>query len=252
MELAKDLTALPIPLIALLALGLFFRRTRTGRRMIGAAAFLLVAFSFPVTGILLSLPLQSGAPSRLADNVTPPEFVVVLTGGVYNDGAGGWRPSQSTVKRIRTAQQLQRRYGGALLITGGKIGPTAPAESANAARILNLGADVVLEKTARNTSESATAVAAKFKGKGVSRIALVSDATHIRRAAAVFRRQGFNVVLSASPQWGGAPGNETDARSLYFPGARGFALSTEAWREYIAIAWYLLDQRIDFSDLKSP
>ncbi|MFT6580068.1 MAG: YdcF family protein [Alphaproteobacteria bacterium] len=221
MELAKDLTALPIPLIALLALGLLFRRMCAGRWMVAAAAFLLVAFSFPITGILLSLPLQSGAPSQLTDGAAPPEFIVVLTGGVYNDGAGDWRPSQSTVRRIRAAQRLQQRYGGVLLITGGKIGPTAPAESANAVQILNLGADTLLEKTARNTSESAVAVAAKLKGKNISRIALVSDATHIRRAAAVFRQQGFDVVLSASPRWAGAPGQKRPLRRFTFQAHEG-------------------------------
>lgn len=247
MDVLKDLVGLPTPLIALLVVGLLCRGARFGRRMVGLAAFLFVVLSMPIIGYLMTLPLQAGAPSRLAKDAAPPKYIVMPTGGIYNDGAGDWRPTASTVRRIRAAQRLKNLRGGVILITGGKIGDRAPAESTVAARILALGADVRLEKAARTTAESAAIVAKKLKRLGVTRIALATDATHIRRAAAAFRHHGLDVALAVSPRLG-----KRDARPLYLPGAHGFALSARAWREYVAIAWYLVNRNIDFGDLAAP
>ena len=247
MDVMKDVVALPTPLIVLLVVGLLCRGAGFGRRMVGLSAFLFVVLSMPIIGFLITLPLHTGAPSRLARDATAPQYIVVLTGGIYDDGAGDWRPSPSTVRRIRAAQRLKNQRGGVILITGGKTGDRAPAESTTAARVLELGAGVRLEQTARTTAESAAIVARKLKRLGVTRIAIATDAVHIRRAAAAFRHHGIEVALAVSPRQG-----KVDARPSFLPGAHGFALSARAWREYVAITWYLVNRKFNFGDLSAP
>ena len=246
MEVLKDMALLPMPLIAVLVVGLLCRGARFGRRMVGLAAFLFVALSLPIVGYLITLPLQTGAPSRVGKNVPAPKYIVVLTGGIYKDGAGGWRPSASTVRRIRTAQRYKQRRGGIMIISGGRFGDRAPAESTTAAQVLGLGADARLEKTARTTAESAVNVTKKLKQLGVARIALATDIVHIRRAAAAFRHHGIDVVVAVAPRL-----KLTEERPLYLPSANGFGLSARAWREYLAIGWYLINRKINFEDLSS-
>lgn len=244
MEVLKDMALLPMPLIVLLVVGLLCRGARFGRRMLELAAFLFVVLSLPIVGHLITLPLQTGALARVEKNVSTPKYIVVLTGGIYNDGAGGWRPSASTVRRIRAAQRYKQRRGGIILISGGRIGVHAPAESSTASQILGLGANARLEKKARNTAESATNVTRELKRLGVTRIALATDAVHIRRAAAAFRHHGIDIAVAVTPRLG-----LTGDRLLYLPSAHGFNLSAQAWREYLAIGWYLINREINFDDL---
>jgi len=63
---------------------------------------------------------------------------------------------------------------------------------------LNLGVsmdDVIVENKSRNTLESAGALRSIIKGNN---IVLVTSASHMKRAAAIFTKQGFHVVTAPS------------------------------------------------------
>jgi uncharacterized SAM-binding protein YcdF (DUF218 family) len=51
-----------------------------------------------------------------------------------------------------------------------------------------------VDDASRDTSENATRMAAVLGREGIHRIALVTEAFHMQRAAAAFRRAGFDVV----------------------------------------------------------
>jgi uncharacterized SAM-binding protein YcdF (DUF218 family) len=58
--------------------------------------------------------------------------------------------------------------------------------------------DVLVEDRSLSTYENAAYTAPLLKERGIRRIAIVTDATHLRRAESCFRAQGFDVVPCAS------------------------------------------------------
>lgn len=87
-----------------------------------------------------------------------------------------------------------------VVVCGGKRDKTEHGQSlAHVMRelLMRLGVaeeDIVMEETSRDTFENATATAGLLEPRGIRRIVLVTDATHMARAARSFRGQGSDVI----------------------------------------------------------
>lgn len=110
--------------------------------------------------------------------------------------AVGW-PSERLRRRVALAIDLYRRGAAPLLVlSGGGAGPIAEAETM---RDLALAAGVaesalLCEPHSRNTVENAVNTARLLRERGIRRMILVSDRTHLPRAALLFRLAGLEVV----------------------------------------------------------
>ena len=199
---------MPLPLcLTLLVSGLLLarspRRSRIGRLLLGAAAALLLLFSNKAVSTRLLRPLEERYPAipEIAAGASLPtaiagcRFVVVLGGG-HSDMPGiaaTGQLSASALGRIVEAVRLLRLLPGARLVVSGPGEPGRPSHAAVLARAAeSLGIDperISLVDTALDTEDESLAVA-QIAGK--ARVALVTSAWHMPRAAALFRRAGVD------------------------------------------------------------
>lgn len=218
-----------------------WRWRRIGPRLALVGAIVLVLSSVPLVGRGLVLPLRAGAVTDAALQSRAGATIVVPTAGAFRDVAGVWWPGDETIRRIVRGRQLQIRLGLPLIVTGGAPPGTTEAEALVGARVAGLPeANVRLETTARNSAESARAVAEMLGGSGSAAVLLVTSASHIARMQGALRRQGLEVtsVMVVDPLRTAADRRVQWWRIL-LPSRRGFNLTAAALREYTAIAWYL-------------
>lgn len=128
----------------------------------------------------------------------PPAAEAIVVLGCRLDLEGG--PSERLRLRVARAIELYRAgKAPLLLLSGGGSGPVAEAEIM---RGLALAAGIpenalLREADSRNTVENAVNSARLLRERGISRIVLVSDRTHLPRAVLLFRRAGLDVVDKA-------------------------------------------------------
>ena len=245
---------MPLPLcLALLVSGLLLgrstRRSGIGRRLMAKAAALLLLFSNKAVSTRLLRPLEDrypavpeivpGAPAPAA--IAGCRFVVVLGGG-HTDMPGipaTGQLSSSALGRIVEAARLLRVLPAARLVVSGPGEPGRPSHAAVLARAAaSLGIDparIILVDTALDTEDESLAVA---RLAGRARVALVTSAWHMPRAAALFRSAGVDFtpcpadfVAREDPRfrWGSL---SWDSESL--------ERSTLAVHEWIGLLWLRL------------
>jgi len=197
---------MPLPLcLALLASGLLLsrRRPRAGRGLLVAAAALLLLFSNKVVSNGLLRPLEDRYPAvpEVAEGAPAPApiagcLLVVVLGGGHSDVPGipsTGQLSSSALGRIVEAVRLLRILPGARLVVSGPGEPGRPSHAAVLARAAeSLGVDparITLIDTALDTEDESLAVA-RLAGNG--RVALVTSAWHMPRAANLFRKAGVD------------------------------------------------------------
>jgi uncharacterized SAM-binding protein YcdF (DUF218 family) len=228
---------------------------RSTRRLAQAALAVsvlgVVVCSQPVTAHLAigSLEWQNPplTPARL-----DVDAIVVLSGSIRTTGGPVHSPElgESSIVRCLRAASLYRHVGPVpVVVSGGNPdGPGQLAASELMADLLrDLGVakgDLVLEVESRNTYESALNTAETLRTHGRSRIALVTEATHLPRAAMCFRAQGLDVV---------PVGCNYRARQMPWsvaglvPNSTAPGLVQEAVHEWLGIVWYWFNGRFDAS-----
>ncbi|HEY3474449.1 MAG TPA: YdcF family protein, partial [Anaerolineales bacterium] len=126
--------------------------------------------------------------------------VVVLAGGVLQRGTLRPIPDLSSFSKNRTAcgvDLFKQGYADKLVFTGGnshvfKDGPIDALEMKRWAERLGVPAAAILtEEQSRTTYENATETKRLL---GSASILLVTSASHLPRAAALFSKQGFRVT----------------------------------------------------------
>ena len=246
---------MPVPFcLGLLACGLFLsrragRRQRLGRCLAVASAALLVLFSNRYVSNRLIAPLEAAYPAQpevQAGGAAPAglegcRFVVVLGGG-HTDVPAHPATSQlsgSALGRIVEGIRIMRLLPSARLIVSGpgpRGRPTHGAVLAQAAYSLGIDpARVTVIDTALDTEDESRAVAA-IVGRG--RIALVTSAWHMPRAAALFRGAGVDFVPCPADFVG-----RTDGRSSWSDfgwDSESLERSTLAVHERIGLLWLRL------------
>jgi uncharacterized SAM-binding protein YcdF (DUF218 family) len=155
--------------------------------------------------LLLSLPIVSDSlvravqtPSLARSPTGLASMIVVLGGGISPrvDAPGGYAPLPKALERLSGAARLARHTGLPLLLCGGVVehGP-AEADVLEATLEQSFGLRArYLERQSRTTVENARYTALLLRPLGVTHIALVTSALHMRRAKAEFEAVGFTVV----------------------------------------------------------
>jgi uncharacterized SAM-binding protein YcdF (DUF218 family) len=245
---------MPLPAcLALLVLGLFLARRparqRAGRALCYLSAALLLLLSNRAVSNRLLRPLEArfepipemaaggAAPRQVADC----EYVVVLgaASSLIPGASATGRLSTSGLERIVEAVRLLKVLPNARLVVSG---PTVPGRQshatvlARAAESLGIAASrISLIETARDTEDESQAVA---RIAGGAKVALVTSAWHMPRAARLFRAAGVSIVAcptdfaarrSGSAGWGALM---CDSESL--------ETSTLAVHEWLGLLWLRL------------
>jgi uncharacterized SAM-binding protein YcdF (DUF218 family) len=245
---------MPLPLcLALLAGGLLLSRSarhpRLARRLMVAAAVLLALFSNRFVSTRLLRPLEEECPpipefaaaAPAPASIAGCRFVVVLGGG-HSDMNGLSATSQLSASALARAVEgvriLRLLPDARLIVSGPGVGgrPSLAAVTAQAVESLGVSpARITLIDTARDTEDESLAVA-RLSGGG--RVALVTSAWHMPRAAGLFRRAGVDFVPCPADfvsrrgdrmNWGDLG---CDSESL--------VRSTLAIHEYIGLLWLRL------------
>ena len=200
----KILSSLVLPPTSLLLLALFgllllvfSSRRRLGGwlAVLGCGGALVLSLNGVSSALIVALEVHSPI---TAQGLKSAEAIVVLGGGAYRNAReyGGDTVNRLGLERIRYAARLARESGRPLLLTGG-----APFEGRAEAELMRevlekeFGVPVRWVETAsRDTGENAAFSAAMLKAAGMSRIALVSHAWHLRRAVPLFEDEGLTVI----------------------------------------------------------
>jgi uncharacterized SAM-binding protein YcdF (DUF218 family) len=228
------------PLI-IMAMGfLIIRCCRSLGRFLVASGFLLlyVLSISPASNALLK-PLETIAEpwreSRAGDDA-----IVVLGGGV---GDLSWlelpaEPSCSSNERIIEGIKIYRKIHLPLVFVGGNGDPSRSVTPdadvmARTARALGVPVkDIIVENKSRNTFEGARALKNVIKGTG---IILVTSASHMKRASALFTKQGFRVKPAPT---GYRCQPKKPAFQDFIPRAGNLEDSSIAISEYVGLLWY--------------
>ena len=247
--LVKVLGLLVVPpganfVVALLALALLPFARRLAVIVLFVAAGSLYVFSTGVAAGALARSLyEYPARSPEIDPSSAGAIVVLGGGGRLLDHDGVLTVGGSTLVRLRHAVSLHRRTGLPLLVTGGSPAPGNPPEAELMVRSLEndfrVGARFV-ESRSINTAENAAYSAVLLAEAGITRIVLVTHATHMSRAVEVFRRQGLEVAPAPVLSRGGAlrPG-VTD----FLPRGHALSVSSNVLHEYVGRLWYRVRYR---------
>ena len=182
---------------------LFFGRFRGGLTAVVIAFALLFLSASPLT--LLLYRQHEGQFAAVPARSSPIADTIVLLGGDVGIPVAPRTESQLNGNRLLHAYRLYKaEKAPRILITGGNVFPKdgVLAEATHSKAILvnwGIPPEVIMTETkSRNTHQNglySQKILARF---GVDRILLVTDALHMTRAVAVFRRAGFEVIPSPS------------------------------------------------------
>lgn len=233
------------PSILLLFLGVGFlvvkRYPRLGKGFIITGFLMLYLLSISPVSDALMKPLESRFPPLKGALLNPIAPIVILSGGATDLSWLGIQPAPSgaSLARLIYGVMLYTHVSGAILIiSGGSGNPEAHGISEadamkNVAIALKVpDEDILIEGDSRNTLENVRAL----KGLvGENRITLVTSAFHMRRAVAMFRKEGMDVTPAPTDYR-----SEQQGLSFYdfIPVVNNLENSSIAIYEYLCLLWY--------------
>jgi uncharacterized SAM-binding protein YcdF (DUF218 family) len=233
----------PLSLLLLFVLGIvmLYRRNKFAKPLLVATVSLLWVASTPyfAEGALHLLEAQTTALDNKPHNA---DAIVILGGGTYfraPEYAGNDTVSDTTLVRLRYGAKLQRETGKPILVTAGKPVGNSVAEATQMRVALEQDFHVPVqwtEETSNNTYENALYSFQLLQKAGIKKIYLVTHACHMPRAAAIFRKVGFDVVE--------APTAFTTRHEInllaFLPRAESLRDSKVFIHEVIGLVWYQL------------
>lgn len=209
-----------------------------GKRLLAIAALSSFAVSWPPAQCLFALPLEAPFANQAPADAHP-EAIVVL--GSATDPPTPDQPfaipDQDSVTHAAMAAWLFRKMdpGVPVLACEGSHGRLLfPSVMGSLLRSFGVPEDRIwLELRSRNTRENAIYAAEILAAYKIRRIALVTDAQSMARAAACFRKQGLSVIPAPCDfseldwnLWGFLPAWDAIRRN-----ERGL-------HEFVGLAWY--------------
>lgn len=231
----------PFNLILLGMLGVLLLRCKPGlgKAMVVAALTLLYLLSIPLVADALLRTLEPAPRRNSLDKDI--QAIVVLGGGTYYNAPEyhGDTVGRFSLERVRYAAWLHQQTGKPILATGGDPADHGSAEAAQMKAVLEREFTVPvewIETVARNTRENAYNSFAILQKEGIGRIALVTHAWHMPRAAREFEQAGFKISPAAT---GYTTRHRTDIFVL-IPTAAALQKSSLFFHEVIGIGWYWL------------
>ena len=178
-----------------------------------------------------------------ADPANAPQAIVMLTAGASTDGPGTERDerlSGDTVERAIHANRLAKLTGLPILVSGGVVRPIRGSLAGLTREFIegDLGGSVRwLEDQSRDTAQNASFTARMLLPEGITRILLVTSATHMRRSEHLFAAQGFTVIPAPCCFIGKS---SASAWQWYWPTGEALLTSYVSGHELIGIFRYWL------------
>lgn len=235
----------PLSLVLLGLCGLFVARRysrRIGNSISLLAVALLVIFSTSAGSRLLIKPLEQRAVPLASPQDSKAQAIVILGGGKIRaapEEQGRDQPGHQTLFRLRYGAQLHRITALPILVSGGSPDGGAESEADLMARALHEDFRVPVrwvEGASDNTAENALRSAAQLNQAGVNNVLLVTDAMHMTRASAIFRKTGLIVTPAPTGFVAQNPLRIDD----FIPNAGALRSSHYALHEWIGLLWYRL------------
>lgn len=234
--------------ILLLAAGILgWKRYRVSRWLCAAALLPLLVFSSAAGSDALLRSFENQYPDVAIRDLPQAQAIVVLGGSIHaptshHPDSGLINPSD----RILHALRLYRAGRAPLVLCSG--GGVDMPESAVMGRLLEEwgvpSAAILLEDQSVSTRENALFSYSILNPRGIRHILLVTSAMHMPRAAAVFRKAGFEVTPSPADfrtgwgQSGQGGGGFADWLLWWLPEATELQLSDKALREWASLLVY--------------
>lgn len=231
----------PASLVLIILVGLFLSRKRRllGKILIFSGAALLYVLSIPHVADRILRPLERSAHPVTTENISVDAIVVLGGGSVDLQWLGADPvPNAETSARLLEGIMLARRLGIPLVLSMGNGEPFATKVNdadTMAETAFSLGIprkQVLIENVSRNTLENSHAVRKLIRG---DRIVLVTSAYHMKRAKAMFIKQGFSVV--GAPVYFLAQTRKFSPVSL-IPLASALSQSATGIAEWVSIFWW--------------
>jgi len=176
------------------------------------------------------------------------QAIVVLAGSVYPADAVRRQPElgEDTLYRcLKAAQYYHTGTPCLVLVSGGTVeagGPLcAPLMGDFLIRLGVAASDVLIEDRSRTTWENAVESRKLLEQRGIRKVVLITDASHLRRAVGCFRKQGLDpVACGCRYRATSFPGKLFD----FLPNPSGGKGMQVAWHEWLGLGWYWLQDRI--------
>lgn len=208
---------------------------------------ILFLWSWPPVSWLSAWALESAYPPlRLASPKA--QAVVVFSGNQLprNEARPQPLPGRYTYERVMHAVWVWKESGGEKWVVAsggpGEDGTTAARVMGDSLAAYGVTPSrIVFEERSQSTYDNARFTAALLKERGLTRVALVTSARHMWRAAACLRKQGIEVepcaaaFASRGVRWSGLS---------IFPSAESIEANEEALHELIGFVWYWLRGRL--------
>lgn len=188
----------------------------------------------------------------LANRPAKVAAIVVLGGGGSPSHPARHRPELSEESIDRCLEAAEMYHDGPpcpVIVTGTQPGAGAefpPHAETMRDLLAQLGVDPVdlwVEPRALNTFENATETKALLRARGLEgrTLLLVTQASHMRRAMACFRKQALDVVAAPCRPVGGG---FTGSLEFFLPSPGGVRLTRTAWNEWLGLLWYAIQGRV--------
>lgn len=226
---------------------LIAQKFRVGLALLGIGAAGILLFGLLPTGHNLAVFLERHAAPL--HNLPSDIDGIILLGGMFDNQLSKDRESpqaNASIDRVHAFRALARRYpAAALYFTGGtgdirQIGHSEAIIVRDYLRQTGFNRPVIYEGASRNTFENAVNLRAMLKDKEGHYI-LITSATHMPRAKAVFEGQGYRVTPYATDY-------RTDGRYRILPVtwrfSGNFSLSDLAAKEIIGHLAYFLTGKL--------
>lgn len=234
-------------LILLLAALLLYRRPRLGRVILACGIVILWALSTDVVSQSLLRGLEYRVPGYTLENA-PQEPVIIVLGGFMRSPSPAHKRGEFTEAGDRLMQGFRLYRAGKaplILVSGGQVpmfGKSIMTESEAARSILEEWgvpeSAILIETRSKNTAENARFSCELLAGRGIHRALLVTSASHMPRAAGVFRKAGLEVSPAPTDYLTGWP--QPDLAFRLLPGPDALNNSAVALREYAGLLVYRL------------
>jgi len=234
----------PVPVCLLiltvgLALLWFTRKQKAGKILASTSFILLVVLSYNwVSGPLLRSLEQHHRPFLSAPPNSEIKWVVVIGAGTSSDASIPLtsRLSQASLARIIEGVRLQKQIPGSKLIVsaGSVYGSGADAEAMfELAKALGVApTDIVTDAVSLDTETQARIIKETVVD---DQFVLVTSASHMRRAVALFKQAGLDPI--PAPTHYLAQVNEGTSPSALYPSSAGIHAAEIAAYEYLGMLW---------------
>ncbi|RWX43903.1 hypothetical protein H206_02336 [Candidatus Electrothrix aarhusensis] len=225
---------------------LWIRRERSAGLLMLISVALLWASSTQVTAEFVLHSLERRYPPLSLEEI-PTADAIVLLGGVTRGRVPGTGLTDlgGGADRIIHAARLFKAGKAPLLILSGGNEPGYRSEAEDMADILQLmdipADSILLETKSRNTQQNALYSQKIFQQQGIKKILLVTSATHMRRAEAIFSGIGVSVLPAATDY---QLVDRAPSFLDWLPQAGALEMTTKGIKEYIGYWVYLITRAL--------